>query len=154
MRLVQAFSGEGYETARFGEAINDYSRGMIRVTRVALLSQPLTEMIGTTVAVLILWIGAKHVLAAQMRPEVLITFMILVMRLLPPFKQLSQAPTTAQQSLAAAERLFDVLDRYAEPDTGTIKSSGLRDAIAFENVSFAYVDEPVLQDVTFVAKRG
>ena len=40
--------------------------------------------------------------------------MILVMRLLPPLKQLSQVPTTAQQSLAAAERLFEVLDEPTE----------------------------------------
>jgi subfamily B ATP-binding cassette protein MsbA len=111
-------------------------------------------MIGTTVAVLILWIGAKHVLAGEMRPEVLITFMILVMRLLPPFKQLSQAPTTAQQSFAAAERLFDVLDRQVEPDTGATAVTGLRDAIEFENVSFSYEDEPVLQGIAFTARRG
>ena len=51
---------------------------------------------------------------AAMDGATLITFMILVMRLLPPLKQLSQTPTTAQQSLAAAERLFDVLDQPTE----------------------------------------
>ena len=76
------------------------------MTRVSLLSQPLTEIIGTSIAVLILWIGAREVLSgggAAMDGATLITFMILVMRLLPPLKQLSQTPTTAQQSLAAAE---------------------------------------------------
>jgi subfamily B ATP-binding cassette protein MsbA len=89
-----------------------------------------------------------------MDPSVLIAFMILVMRLLPPFKQLSQAPTTAQQSFAAAERLFDVLDRHAEPETGSASASGLRDSIEFQNVSFAYGDEPVLQNISFTARRG
>lgn len=154
IRLVKSFRGEGYEVGRFAGASHGYSRGMIRVTRVALLSQPLTEMIGTTVAVLILWIGANSVLSNQMKPAVLITFMILVMRLLPPFKQLSQAPTTAQQSFAAAERLFDVIDREVEPDTGSAVLTGLRDAIVFDNVSFSYDDEPVLQDITFTAQRG
>jgi subfamily B ATP-binding cassette protein MsbA len=154
IRLVKSFRGEGYEVGRFAGASHEYSRGMIRVTRVALLSQPLTEMIGTSVAVLILWIGANSVLNHQMQPEVLITFMILVMRLLPPFKQLSQAPTTAQQSFAAAERLFDVLDRATEPDTGTAGISGLRESIVFDHVSFAYGDEPVLHDITFTARRG
>ena len=154
IRLVKSFRGERYEVGRFGEASHGYSRGMIRVTRVAPLSQPLTEMIGTTVAVLILWIGANSVLSGQMKPEVLITFMILVMRLLPPFKQLSQAPTTAQQSFAAAERLFDVLDRAVESDNGTVVAAGLRESIKFENVSFSYGDEPVLQNITFTARRG
>src|SRR4051812_1048396 len=154
IRLVKSFRGEGYEVGRFASASHGYSRGMMRVTRVALLSQPLTEMIGTSIAVLILWIGANAVLGGAMKASVLITFMILVMRLLPPFKQLSQAPTTAQQSFAAAERLFDVIDRHVEPDTGTATVPGLRDAIRFDKVSFAYADEPVLQNVDFVAKRG
>ena len=154
MRLVKAFRGEPYEGSRFVKASHGYSRGMVRVTRVALLSQPLTEMIGTSIAVLILWIGAKDVFGGKMDPSVLIAFMILVMRLLPPLKQLSQAPTTAQQSFAAAERLFDVIDRPLEPDSGTTIVNRLRDSVTFEHVTFAYDDGPVLQDISFTARRG
>jgi subfamily B ATP-binding cassette protein MsbA len=89
-----------------------------------------------------------------MDPGVLITFMILVMRLLPPLKQLSQAPTAAQQSFAAAERLFDVLDRQLEPDRGTERIESFRGSVEFEKVSFAYDGEPVLQDISFTARRG
>jgi subfamily B ATP-binding cassette protein MsbA len=158
VRLVKSFRGEPYEDRRFMTASDRYSSGMVRINRIALLSQPMTEMIGTAVAVLILWIGAREVLlgARTMDGATLITFMILVMRLLPPFKQLSQAPTTAQQSLASAERLFEVLDMRgeAELDTGTIEVAALRDAIEFDRVSFAYESEPVLRDVSFVARRG
>jgi subfamily B ATP-binding cassette protein MsbA len=158
IRLVKSFGGEAYETERFGRASRDYSRGMVKMTRVSLLSQPLTEIIGTTVAVIILWIGAQDALRpnATFTPEMLITFMILVMRLLPPFKALSQAPTTAQQSLAAAERLFDVLDRQTEPqrDRGTRTVSSFERAIEFDDVSFAYDEDPVLSDISFAAPKG
>ena len=59
----------------------------------------------------------------------LIVFMIMVMRLLPPLKQLSQAPTTAQQSFAAAERLFEVLDQPTEQQT---RSRHARPSTRFE----------------------
>src|SRR5207249_3090550 len=138
IRLVKSFRGEPYETARFRRASHDYSTGMVRMTRVALLSQPLTEIIGTTVAVIILWIGAQEALKPHPTFDgaMLITFMILVMRLLPPLKSLSQTPTTAQQSFAAAERLFDVLDRPAEPqlDRGTRTLASFEGEIAFEHV--------------------
>src|SRR5688572_6363435 len=115
IRLVKSFRGEPYEDTRFTLASNSYSSGAARITRVAFLSQPLTELIGTAIAVLILWIGAQQALQNQgMGGAQLITFMIIVMRLLPPLKQLSQVPTTAQQSLAAAERLFFVLDEPTE----------------------------------------
>ena len=158
IRLVKSFRGEPYEDERFSAASHRYSSGMVRITRIALLSQPMTEIIGTSVAVLILWIGAREVLLGQgaIDGATLMTFMIMVMRLLPSFKQLSQAPTTAQQSFASAERLFEVLDLPTENqlDGGTQVVSALRDSIAFEHVSFSYGEEPVLRDVSFVARRG
>ncbi|HUX32494.1 MAG TPA: ABC transporter transmembrane domain-containing protein [Gemmatimonadaceae bacterium] len=158
IRLVKSFGAEGYEDARFTDANNRYSGGMVRVARTAVLSQPLTEVIGTAVAVLILWMGAREVLApgATLDGATLITFMIMVMRLLPPLKQLSQTPTTAQQSMAAAERLFDVLDQptEAEMDKGTVRVEQFRDRVEFDELSFAYDHEPVLTDISFVARRG
>jgi subfamily B ATP-binding cassette protein MsbA len=166
VRLVKSFRGEEYEDRRFTEASHRYSSGMVRITRVAFLSQPMTELIGTVVAVLILWIGAREVLLGRgaMDGATLITFMILVMRLLPPLKQLSQAPTAAQQALASAERLFEVLDMPTEqqldqptpalPERGTRRVTGLRETLAFDRVFFAYDDDLVLRDISFVARRG
>jgi subfamily B ATP-binding cassette protein MsbA len=165
VRLVKSFRGEPYEDRRFTDASHRYSSGMVRITRIAFLSQPMTELIGTAVAMLILWIGAREVLVTRtMDGATLLTFMTMVMRLLPPLKQLSQAPTTAQQSFASAERLFEVLDLPTEeqldrptrefPSRGSRQVTALRDAIAFEHVTFAYDGEPVLRDVSFVAHRG
>ena len=158
IRLVKSFRGEPYEDARFTGASGSYTKGMVRITRIALLAGPLTEVLGTAVAVLVLWFGAQQVFATPQRidPGTLVAFMILVMRLLPPLKQLSQAPTTAQQSLAAAERLFEILDAptEAQQDRGTREVSGLREGIVFEHVTFSYGDEPVLRDITFSAGRG
>ena len=158
IRLVKSFRGEPYEDGRFRAASARYSSGMVRITRIALLSQPMTEIIGTSVAVLILWTGAREVLLGlgSIDGATLMTFMIMVMRLLPSFKQLSQAPTTAQQSFASAERLFEVLDLPTENqlDSGTQVVSELREALAFDHVSFSYGDDIVLRDVNFVARRG
>ncbi|HEY0994367.1 MAG TPA: ABC transporter ATP-binding protein [Gemmatimonadaceae bacterium] len=157
VRLVKSFGGEAYEERRFLDASGRYTRGMTRITRISFLSGPLTEVIGTSIAVLILWVGARQVLVTgTLSGSTLITFMILVMRLLPPLKSLSQTPTTAQQSLASAERLFEVLDQPTEQqlDRGTREVTGFHDAVRFDGVSFAYDDEPVLRDVSFTARKG
>ena len=157
IRLVKSFRGEGYEDARFMSASGGYTRGMVRITRISLLSGPLTEVLGTIVAVLVLWIGAREVLrGGALQGSELITFMVLVMRLLPPLKQLSQAPTVAQQSLAAAERLFEVLDEPTEQakDRGTREARGLTTALVFDRVAFSYGGERVLEDVSFTARAG
>jgi subfamily B ATP-binding cassette protein MsbA len=158
VRLVKSFRGEPYEDARFMRASNSFATGARRVNRVSFLSQPVTEVIGTSIAVLVLWIGARNVLQGDttMNGTELVTFMIMVMRLLPPLKQLSQMPTVAQQSLAAAERLFGVLDLVTETkvDRGTRGVDGVNQGIEFEKVAFAYEREPVLSDISFSAKRG
>jgi subfamily B ATP-binding cassette protein MsbA len=159
IRLVKAFQAEPYEERRFVEASDRYARGMVRVTRIAALAQPITETVGTAIAVAILWIGAREVLVdGALTGAALITFLILVMRMLQPLKQLSQVPTTAQQSLAAAERLFETLDTPTETarDRGTRQVAEFRSAVTFEGVSFAYEPgaAPVLADVSFTARRG
>jgi subfamily B ATP-binding cassette protein MsbA len=157
IRLVKSFGGESYEDRRFGGASNRYSDGMVKINRVSALSQPLTEVIGMSIAVLILWIGAVDVLnKTGMDAAQLIVFMTMVMRLLPPLKQLSQAPNAAQQAFAAAERLFEVLDQPTEPqrDRGTRVARSFEHTIAFEHVTFAYDTEPVLRDVTLEARKG
>jgi subfamily B ATP-binding cassette protein MsbA len=157
VRLVKAFRAEPYEEGRFLDASNRYSDGLMRITRVAFLSQPITEFLGTLVAVAILWIGARMVLVSgTLQSAQLITFLVIVMRLLQPMKQLSQIPTTAQQSLAASDRLFEVLDAPTELtiDKGTREVDGFHDAVAFEAVSFAYETEPVLVDIDLKARKG
>jgi subfamily B ATP-binding cassette protein MsbA len=156
IRLVKSFGGEAYEEGRFRDGSGRYARGMVRVTRLAALAQPITETVGTAIAVAILWVGARAVFANALDASSLIAFLILVMRMLQPLKQLSQVPTVAQQSLAAAERIFEVLDSPTEAslDRGKITTARFERALEFERVSFAYADEPVLVDVSLVAPKG
>ena len=156
IRLVKSFRAESYEDGRFTGASGGYTRGMVRITRISLLSGPITEVLGTVVAVIVLGVGAREVFAGKLDAGTLMVFMIVVMRLLPPLKQLAQAPTVAQQSLAAAERLFEILDEptEAQRDAGTHDVAGLATYVVFEGVGFSYGDAPVLTDISFTAGRG
>jgi subfamily B ATP-binding cassette protein MsbA len=86
----------------------------------------------------------------------LIAFLLYALRMLQPVKALSQLPTTAQSSFAAAERIFEILDSpsEAQTDKGTRGVATFDKEIAFEDVSFSYGDGPVLSHVSFVARKG
>jgi subfamily B ATP-binding cassette protein MsbA len=158
IRLVKAFRAEAFETARFTQANDAFARGNVKVGRLAMLSQPVTETLGTVVAVVVLFLGARLVLVdGDMQASELIPFMVLVMRMLQPLKQLAQVPTVAQQSLASAERVFEVLDAPSEVarDRGTRSVARFESTLAFEGVHFAYDGgAEALHDVSFVAERG
>jgi subfamily B ATP-binding cassette protein MsbA len=86
----------------------------------------------------------------------LLAFLTLVLRLLQPLKQLSQMRTTAQSSLASAERLFEILDSPAEfqLDSGTRDKATFERELKFENVSFSYGEGPVLIDINLTGRKG
>jgi subfamily B ATP-binding cassette protein MsbA len=159
IRLVKAYGAEPYEASRFVGASHTYSSGLVRMARIALIAQPITETLGTGITVLLLWIGARFVLVdGSLQASQFLVFLTFVMRLLQPLKQLSQIPAIAQNAFAAAERLFDVLDHPTEQslDTGTRNVSALTDSLAFEHVSFTYDGEAdsVLSDISFTARKG
>lgn len=157
IRLVKASGTEAYEEGRFAEGSNKYALTSLKMTRLALVAPPVTEIIGTLIAVLILWVGAWQVLRnGTMTGATLLAFLTLVLRLLQPLKQLSQMRTTAQSSLASAERLFEILDSPAEfqLDRGTRDSAKFDRELRFEDVSFSYGDAPVLSGIDFSAKKG
>jgi subfamily B ATP-binding cassette protein MsbA len=157
IRLVKASGTEAYEEARFADGSNKYALSSLKMTRLALVAPPVTEIIGTLIAVLILWIGAWQVLrSGTMTGATLLAFLTLVLRLLQPLKQLSQMRTTAQSSLASAERLFEILDSPAEfqRDRGTRDAAKFDRELKFEDVGFSYGDALVLSNVEFSAKKG
>ena len=159
IRLVKAFGAEPYEERRFIGASHTYSSGLVRMARVALIAQPITETLGAGITVLLLWIGARYVLVDHsLQASQFLVFLTFVMRLLQPLKQLSQIPAVAQNAFAASERLFDVIDRPTEKalDRGTRVVRDFEDALVFEDVSFSYEgsQRPVLSDISFTADKG
>jgi ATP-binding cassette, subfamily B, bacterial MsbA len=115
------------------------------------------------IAVTILWVGARQVLVDRsLTGADLITFLVFVLRLLQPLKQLTAVRATAQSSLASAERLFDILDTPSEleRDRGTVRVTAFTRELRFQNVGFMYEgtgnhrEAAVLQDVSFCAGRG
>ncbi len=157
-RLVKAHGAEEYERRRLAEAVGRHYSGMLRSNRLAVLASPLSETLGAGVIVLLLVIGAQLAGAGDpLRPELFVAFLALSLRLLAPFKSLSQFPAWAEQALAAAERIFEILD--LPPDDvdppGAERFPGLRRDIVFHDVWVAYEPERwVLRGVGLTVRRG
>lgn len=158
IRLIKSYGAEVREEQRFVTRNAAFAKGYVRIGRLALMSGPVTETLGAVMAVAILWFGARLVLVEKsLDGALLVTFLIWVMRLLQPLKQLSQVPAAAQQSLASAERIFEVLDSPTETavDSGTITTPTFTSTLQFDRVTFAYGDDvPALSNVSFTARKG
>jgi subfamily B ATP-binding cassette protein MsbA len=159
VRLVKSYAAEPYERARFFAAADRYTRGVIRMQRLSILSGPISETFGAIVTVVLLWVGARMATspAAEIGPESFITFLFVALRLLVPLKFLSNWPAQYQNALASGERVLEVLDETPSEAMAPGRDAvpGFRDAVAFRDVWFTYDGGPwVLQDVGLVARKG
>jgi subfamily B ATP-binding cassette protein MsbA len=122
------------------------------------MAAPLTEYLGVVATVAVLWYGGHEILMKHaMEPQQFFIFLFAMLQLMSPLKALSNINATLQEGLAAAERIFRILDT---PATVTSKPDArpagpVKDAIEFDRVAFRYgVDGDVLHDVAFRVEAG
>lgn len=158
IRIIKAFCAERFEIARFHRRTADYRDTMIRLTRQASVAPPLTEFIGVAVAAVILWFGGQRILSgAGMDPGRFLLFLVGMFALMQPIKVLSQVNLNIQQGLAAASRMFEILDEKPSvvDSPGAVEAVAPREAIEMRDVSFAYdPGRPVLSGVSLRARVG
>ena len=154
-RLVKSYGAEDYERRRFISTNKVSYKHAIRAERIALLSSPLSEVLGSIVTLVLVWVGAQFVFSGDMTAEAFLTFLTISLRLQSPIKALATLPARAQSSLAAADRFFEVIDAPIEPLAPAGRDlDGLNQRIAYEDVQFAYDEETVLDGVSFDVRRG
>jgi subfamily B ATP-binding cassette protein MsbA len=158
IRLVRAYVAEGFEAERFRKLADRYRKGVLRAQRYALLTSPLSEVFAGLVIVVIFSVGTRLALgqAATLRPEVLIAFIAVALRLMSPVKSAANYPTIMAGALAAADRVFEVLELASdEGDRPGEAPAHFAEQIEYRRVSFSYDSEaPVLRDVDFAVRRG
>jgi len=158
IRVVKAFGMEDYERGRFRRLTGDFLFHQLRMIRVQALSFPIMELLaGFGIAGVLLY-GGMRVASGETTAGTLVSFLAALIMLYEPVKRLSRANNEIQQGLAAAERLFDVLDaRVAVEDVGdAMVLPGFAKSICFDQIGLQYpkADAPVLRGVSFEVMRG
>ena len=158
IKLVRAYVAEAFESERFRQLANRYRKGVLRAQRYALLTSPVSEVFAGAVVVAIFAVGTRLALgqATTLSPEVLIAFIAVALRLMSPVKSVANYPTAMAGALAAADRVFEVLDLASEEgDRPGEVPARFEQRIEYQGVSFSYNGQaPVLEGVDFEVRRG
>ncbi len=155
-RVVKAFGMEDYERTRFNKELRRLFRIYMRVAKIKALTGPLVEALGAFAVVgVVMWAVGTLVSGTRTIGQFagFFTTMLLVY---PPFKKLSKTNTSIQQGLAAAERVFEVMDSPPEviDDPAGVELKPGPHSVAFENVSFRYGEDWVLRNVSLEVPAG
>jgi ATP-binding cassette, subfamily B, bacterial MsbA len=157
-RIVKAFGAEGRESERFERASEGLYRTNMKVTRIVSVLPPLMELLGGVGIAVALWYGSREIAGGRLTPGEFTSFIAALLLMYGPVKKLSRVNASLQQAIAAAERIFEVLDRHTEvrEKAGAMVLPPFARTIEFRHVEFQYEDghRPILRDVSFTVRAG
>jgi len=156
MRIVKAFSMQKYEWEKFKQQNNSfYKLAMKAVKRINIIS-PLNEFISAIYIVIVLYLASKQVMAGNLSWGPFVGFLAPILLMLKPVKRLSKVYAVIQQALAAATRIFDLLDTPEKITEipGAAVLPILSRNISLKDVWFKYGDSYVLEDINLDVKKG
>ena len=156
-RIVKAFARETYEERRFHRANWDFFRIRMKLTATRELSPPVMEFLGSLGMGAIIFYGGYAVIRGTSTPGTFFSFLAALLMLYQPIKSLSSVQNIFQEGLAAAVRVFGLMDRKPEIQDapGAVALAPLTREIGYRGVSFAYDGrQDVLHDIDFTVRRG
>jgi ATP-binding cassette, subfamily B, multidrug efflux pump len=161
MSVVQAFAAEKREFEKFNTINKEHRNANIKAIFAYSVFFPVVELVMALSVGLLVWWAAKDVvgLSDTERSKIagIITAFIICLNLLfRPLRVIADKFNVLQMGMIASERVFKVLDNEdAASDKGTLGSNHVKGDVAFNNVSFAYIDEQyVLKNISFNINAG
>jgi subfamily B ATP-binding cassette protein MsbA len=157
-RIVKAFGAEMREAQKFDRSSERFYRTNMRVTSVLSMLPPLMELVGGVAFVAALWYGSQEIAAGRLTTGQFAAFVAALFLMYGPARKLSRVNAHLQQAMAAADRIFDILDTHSEvrerEDAQPLPP--FLHAIAFEDVHFAYdgPDGVTLEGVSLTVQAG
>ncbi|MGZ8384074.1 MAG: ABC transporter ATP-binding protein, partial [Nitrospira sp.] len=140
IRMVKSFGREEEEAKRFRESNDAFIHTTMKAIQVSSLGSSHMEVIGVLGIAGIIWYGGFLVIHDEMTPGAFFSFLAAMFMAYTPIRRLSGANNTVQQALAAAERVFDVLDLPTEQvaNGGHTELPSISRSLEFRQVAFRY----------------
>ena len=155
-RIVKAFTMENYEGGKFRDENENLFRIVLRRYKVKALSSPVMEVLGGIAVAFIIWYGGAAVISGKSTPGNFFSFTTALLLLYEPIKRLNKENHNIQQGLAAAQRVFEIVDRVPEvgdrPDP--IELGAVEGVIDFAGLSFKYDEKMVLKDINLRIRKN
>ena len=157
LRIIKAFCAEDKMNERFDRINSNYRTAVQRVNIRQQLAHPMSELLGTVLIIIVLWVGGVLVLDKQMLSgPTFIYYLVMLYSIINPLKEFSKAGYNIPKGLASVERIDKILkaeDTIKEPEN-PVHIKSFEHQIEFRHVSFKYGEQWVLKDINLVIEKG
>jgi subfamily B ATP-binding cassette protein MsbA len=155
-KIVKAFGMEPHEKKRFSEKTRKLFRLEMKEVKYKAISSPINLFLGGVAVAVIIYYGGLRVIQGVYTPGTFFSFIVAVLLLYKPIKELSKLNNALQQGLAATDRVFDILEKESDivqlSNPLTVKPGSHR--VTFEKVFFKYDEVMVLKNVNLDVRPG
>jgi subfamily B ATP-binding cassette protein MsbA len=159
VKVVKAFGMEEYENKKFESETQKFFKLILKIVRIRNSASPATEFLSVVVGAAMIYYGGELVLVTKtIKASEFLVFLMAIFQMMPPIKELSSVNNRIQESSAAADRIFEIIDIKPSisnnPKSKNISS--FTDSLEFRNVCFHYEDsdELVLNDINIKTSKG
>lgn len=157
LKVVKSYNAEEIFKNRFKNSVNRLLNLSNKIGKKNNLASPLSEFLGIiTIAVLLLYGGSLVLIDKSLDGTVFISFMGLAYNILTPAKAISKASYAVKNGIAAAERVFEVLEQENTIDSkeNALVKNTFDDKVSIENINFRYGEENVLKNFSIEVPKG
>src|SRR6056297_742736 len=158
LRIIKAFNAEKIATNRFETENTNYFNIMNQLMWRRFLAHPMSEFLGTTVIIIVLWYGGQLILndKAGLDAAAFIGYLVFFYNIINPAKAFSTALYSVEKGLASMERIDKILltpvKITEKPKAQAI--TRFNSKIVYENVAFSYISTPVLKNISLEIEKG
>ena len=157
LKVVKSYNSEGYFKTIFNDSIDRLLRLNNSIGKKNNLASPMSEFMGILTIAVLLWYGGNLVLIDKtLNGALFIVYLGLAYNILTPAKAISKASYAVKNGLAAAERVFEILEvenTITDKENAIVKKS-FNEKISIENINFRYADENVLKNFSLEIPKG
>lgn len=156
-RVIKSFVREDYEVDRFDVENRANFRANMKNAQLMATLTPVVELVAAIGVTMIIWYGGNNVINGTITAGSLVAFLTYAVNISNPIKRLTRVIGNIQKALAAAQRVFMIIDMPEEiaESRDTKQLPEVSGKVEFQNVSFAYDDKGnVITDLSFSVKPG
>lgn len=158
IRVVKAFANEDKEKEKFKTHNEKLVKMEIKKIIYNEISSPMMELIGAIGLALIIYYGGLKVIEGVSTPGTFFSFIAAIAMMYDPFKRINSANNNIQSAIAAAERIFEIMDTENEilENDGELECDAKGKDVIFDHVYFRYKDNEdyVLKNINLLVKPG
>ncbi|HRN62014.1 MAG TPA: ABC transporter transmembrane domain-containing protein, partial [Luteimonas sp.] len=154
---VKVYGAQAFERGRYSNFANRILRLNMKVETTRAASSAMVQILAALALAAIVWVSVHEALAGRLNPGQFVQLMTAMMGIIPSLRRITNVQSVIGRGVAAAERLFSILDAEEEQDTGTVTLGRARGELVFDRVSLHYARDDgrsALEDISFSAMPG